>query len=854
MLKIVDLKIEGLNKGCVADKRPNISFALESDIQNEAMKQAVINVGKWKKNTTSQINNVYEGEMTPFTQYKVNILVEGESGQQAEAETYFCTGRLNKPWEAKWITNMAYEYSTKESPVPMNFKYQFDIEDKKIKRAWINSSALGIYELQLNGEKVGNDYFAPGFTSYDYQIQYQTYDITEELKKKNEILAIVGGGWAAGTFNYNRKSKISADRQAFLCEIHIEYEDGTTETIGSDSSWKVSMDGPYKFGDWYDGEIYDANVNWNDVEWKNADITKLRHDSKLLAQYGCSVQRETELFPTYMHTTSSGELIYDFGQNFAGVINAKIVGKEGQTITFRHAEVLVDGELFVKSLRTAKATAEYTCIDGEQQYSPKLTYMGFRYVGVKGIDKSRLELSAYVLHSNLNNNGEFKCSNPLINQLQSNIQWGGKSNFVDIPTDCPQRDERLGWTGDISVFARTACYNFDMSRFLGKWLMDMRSEQGKGGGLPMVIPRAGDAWPVMATACWGDSCILVPWAEYLARGDIRVLQNHYSAMKKFIKAAKWWAGFGSISKTERYIWKGPFQWGDWCAPEGSAPDWIKHARWVATAYFYNSSHIVSQIADILGEKEDKEYYENLSRKIVTAYRKKFTDGKGTLKEEFQTAYVLPLYFEMSSLTKDEINNMTDNLVKLIRKADNHLSTGFPGTPYILFALSDNGKADVAYELLLQETCPSWLYEVKAGGTTIWERWDALRPDGTVNITELSGNEKEGDESSGGMVSFNHYANGAVGDWLYRRCLGIETIEGGYKTFKVEPILGGNIDWAEGKVNTPYGWIKVKWKLKDNQFTINLHIPVSTKCNLVMPDKESYELNSGNYTYTCLYES
>lgn len=850
MLRIVDLKIEGLNKACVTDKRPNISFALESDIQNEAMKQAVITVGKWKKVTTDQINNVYDGEMNPFTEYKVNVFVEGESGQKAEAETYFNTGRLDEPWKAKWITNMSYEYSAKESPVPMSFQHEFSRQDKKVKRAWINASALGIYELQLNGEKVGKDYFAPGFTSYDYQIQYQTYDITENLKKKNEILAIVGGGWAAGTFNYNRKSKISADRQALLCEIHIEYVDGEKEIIGSDSSWNVTCEGPYKFADWYDGEVYDATVDWKEINWKKADITNLRHNSRILAQYGCSVQRETELFPNYMYTTPTGELIYDFGQNFAGVINAKIIGKEGQDITFRHAEVLVDGELFIKSLRTAKATAKYICIEGEQQYSPKLTYMGFRYVGVKGIDKSQLELSAYVLHSNLDKNGEFECSNSLINQLQSNIQWGGKSNFVDIPTDCPQRDERLGWTGDIAVFARTACYNFDMSRFLGKWLMDMRSEQGKGGGLPMVIPRAGDAWPVMATACWGDSCILVPWAEYLARGDRRVLQEHYFAMKKFLKAAKWWSGFCSFTKTERYIWKRPFQWGDWCAPEGSAPDWIKHAEWVATAYFYNSCNIVSKIANILGEEDDECYYKKLSEKISYAYRKKFTDGKGTLKEEFQTAYVLPLYFRMLSSENDEIKNMTDNLVELIRKADNHLSTGFPGTPYILFALSDNGRADVAYELLLQETCPSWLYEVKAGGTTIWERWDALRPDGTVNITELSGNEKKEDESTGGMVSFNHYANGAVGDWLYRRCLGIETIEGGYKIFKVEPILGENLKWVKGKVNTPYGWIKIKWEIVNDYFTIYLHIPVSTKCNLVMPNKENYELNSGEYTYSC----
>lgn len=844
MLKISSVKIDNLTEGCIADKAPNISFMLDSDKPGEALFKAVITSGEWKIETKDQINSQYGGELRPFTSYDIHITAFGVSGETAQTSASFSTGRMDTPWQAQWITDTSYDFPDKVSPVPMAFRRSFTLK-KGIRRAWINATALGVYELALNGEKVGNDYFVPGFTSYEHQIQYQTYDVTAQLLAENTLSAVVAGGWAAGSFNYKRKNKISADRQAFLCELYVEYADGTLELICTDQSWEVTLDSPYRMAEWYDGETYDATVELDRVSWKKADITRPRKKPVLIAQYGCPVRVQEVKQPVSYTVSPGGELIFDFGQNFAGAISAEISAEHGQRVTFRHAEVLVNGEMFVKSLRTAKATATYICREGEQTYSPRLTYMGFRYVGVSGIAAENLELTALVLHSDFEETGGFECSNEMVNRLQSNIRWGGKSNFVDIPTDCPQRDERQGWTGDFAVFARTACYNFDMSRFIGKWLRDMRAEQGRGGGLPMVIPRGGDSWPSMANSCWGDSCVLVPWAEYLARGDKQLLKQQYSSIRKFLKAAKWWAGFMSFTPNSRYIWRFPFHFGDWCAPDETAKQWIHKGKWVATAYFANSCAIAAQIAELLSENTEAAYYRGLRKKIIRAYRKVFTDGAGKLKKEFQTAYVLPLYFNMAEGNEREA--MAKNLERLVRAAGNHLATGFTGTPYLLFALSDNGYLDAAYDLLLQDTCPSWLYEVKAGGTTIWERWDALRPDGTVNIGELTGDASD-EDSKGGMVSFNHYANGAVGDWLYRRIAGIEATSGGYRTFRIAPQPGGGITFARGIVYTPYGMIVSDWNISCNVFTIHVKVPVSTACTLALPNRESYELVSGEYEF------
>lgn len=852
MLKIDEIRVGKLREGCVTDTPPAISFSLASDLPGEALQSATLRCGGWQSETTDQVNNVYGGPLAPFSRYEVSVEAIGASGERAQGTASFETGRLDTPWQGQWVTDGGYSFD-KGAPLPMTFRKSFRLaKNQNIRRAWVCATALGVYELALNDEKVGEDYFAPGLTSYEHKIQYQVYDVTAQLAAENTFTAVVAGGWACGSFTYHRKNKISADRQAFLLELWVETADGARKAaVCTDESWQVTTGGHYRMAEWYDGETYDATVDLDAAEWHTCALAKPRGAPKLLAQYGLPVRAQQRLQPVGCTQTPSGEWVYDFGQNFSGVISAKLKGEPGQKVVFRHAEVLVGGELFVKSLRTAKATATYICKDGKQEYSPRLTYMGFRYVGVRGIEPEDIELSALVLHSNFEEVGSFTCSNPLLNQLQSNIRWGGKSNFVDIPTDCPQRDERQGWTGDIAVFASTACYNFDLGRFYEKWLADMRAEQGKGGGIPMVVPKAGDSWPVIATACWGDSCILVPWAEYLARGDVDMLRRQYPAMKRFLKAAKWWASFLSLTPNGRYIWRFPFHFGDWCAPEGGAKDWIAKGKWVGTAYFANSCGIVAQIAGLLGEAADAEYYRTLRGKIVAAYRAVFTDKKGRLKKEFQTGYVLPLYFGMAE--GEEKKAMAANLARLVRETGSHLATGFPGTPYLLFALSDHGHVQAAFDLLLQESCPSWLYEVKAGGTTIWERWDALRPDGTVNIGELTG--KQGDEDSGGgMVSFNHYAGGAVGDWLYRRVAGIEPLSGGYKTFSVEPLVGGGITSARGSVKTPYGLAVSGWKMENGRFSIEVQVPVSATCLLTLPDGQTHTLASGRHAFSCVFVS
>ena len=737
---------------------------------------------------------------------------------------------------ARWISDKSYTWSKKQSPVPMVFRKALSLKNK-VKKATLHVTALGIYEFEIDGQKVGKDWFAPGFTSYKHQIQVQTYDVTKMLKLDSVLTATVGGGWAVGSFTFDRKNRIAADRQALLAELIIQYIDGKIETIGTDPSWQVTEDGPFRMAEWYDGETYDATVDLDKANWKQADMAIPRGNPKLLPQYGPPVRVKGTIEPVSVTTAHGGELIYDFGQNFAGVISAELTGTAGQIVTFRHAELMKDGELYVESLRTAKATAAYICRNGVQFYHPRLTYMGFRYVGVRGIKAEELKLTAMILYSDIKEIGSFRCSDERLNRLQQNIQWSARSNFVDIPTDCPQRDERMGWTGDISLFASTACYNFDLSKFLDKWLRDVRAEQGVFGGIPMVVPRNGSVWPPFTTACWGDCCILVPWAEYMARGNLEMLRKSYPSMKKFLRSVKRWAGLFSVGK-RRYIWRFLFQFGDWCAPlDPPEPwpkcimTWMKRGPWIATAYYANSCGIVVKVAELLGEKDDAAQYRVLRKKIIDAYRKVFTDGHGKLKTEFQTGYVLPLAFGMAD--KIEAQTMANNLDRLLEQTGNKLTTGFPSTPFLLFALSDNGHLDRAYQLLMQEECPSWLYQVKVGATTIWEGWDVVNPDGSPRTSS----------------SCNHYAYGAVGDWLYRRVLGIEATSGGYKTFNVNPMPGGGLTWAEGGTETPYGTIHVRWEYKDNDFILNIDVPEGTTCNVTLPNGKKQLCQNGHHTFS-----
>ena len=390
-MKISSLTLDGLERGLVTDSPPRIGFALSSEAPGEALATATIAGSDWAVETTDQIGTIYAGSLQPWTEYDVTVSARGTSGESAEARATFRTGRLAQPWIARWITDTRVTVPDKISPVPMMFRHTFSTRGE-VTRAWIEATALGVYELALNGDKVGDQYFAPGLTSYDHQIQYQTHDVTHLLAAVNEISVVVAGGWAVGAFNYKRKSKISADRQAFLCELHLEYADGTEEIVGTGEDWLVATGGRYQMAEWYNGETFDSRIDEDALPWKSADLTQPRKTPALVAEYGAPVRAQQVMTPMSRAVAPSGEVIYDFGQNFAGVIRARMTGRSGDTVVFRHAEVLVDDELFVKSLRTAKATATYICHDGSQTYSPRLTYMGFRYVGVTGIDPDDLEL------------------------------------------------------------------------------------------------------------------------------------------------------------------------------------------------------------------------------------------------------------------------------------------------------------------------------------------------------------------------------------------------------------------------------------------------------------------------------
>lgn len=845
-MKILTFTQNGTQENIVTDELPVFGFSYEG----EELSFAEIEINGRKFNALSQVAVRPQGlSLSPFTEYKSVLTVKDGKGNSDKKTLCFSTGRLKTPWVGKWITDGQYKFKEKKvSPVPLTFKKDFDFE-KPVKSAVIYSTAIGIYGLYLNGSRVGEDYFAPGFTTYKSQLQYQTYDVTQSVRQNNSLTAVVAGGWAVGSFIFTRNNRITADRQALLLELRVTFEDNTQQVISTDESWRVTRDGAYKLADFYDGEIYDATVDYDKIVWRAASLEKVKIKPEIVAQYGLPVTRREKFLPVSVSKLGD-EIIYDFGQNFAGVVEIELKGSAGQVITVRHAEILnKDGSLNTTFLRTAKATAMYICKDGNQTYSPAFTYMGFRYASVKGVDEKDIKICAYALYSSVAQNGSFTCSNELLNKLNQNIVWSAKSNFVDIPTDCPQRDERMGWTGDIAVFAQTACYNFDTSRFFYKWLKDMRAEQHGNGSLPNTIPSQGYGFPttmptVIPVDFWGDACVLVPWAEYKARGDSEILRKNYPMMQKYFKACKFWANIWGVGKY-RYIWHTPamFHFGDWVAPDvPKMSQWQARSKWTATASLKNVSCLLSRIAEILGKKDDAKKYLKISKKVSKAYLDVFTDGNGKLKNEFQTAYVLPLYFDMFEGVARE--NAAENLEKLIIKNNYRIGTGFPGTPYILFALADNGKAETAFKTLLNTECPSWLYEVKVGATTVWERWDGLDENGQCPI---------GDDGTGGMISFNHYAFGAVGDFLYRRIAGIESTSGGYKTFRIAPMLGGGITFAKGEVNTPYGLISSDWKLDGNNFVLRVKVPCGTVATIVLPDGKVSEVCGGEYEFTATPE-
>ncbi len=726
-------------------------------------------------------------------------------------------------WKAKWI---APHDTTggKIIPCPL-FRKHFTLT-KNIKNARLYITAHGLYEAYLNGQRIGNDYFRPGWTSYAKRLQYQVYDVTTLLKKgANATGAIVGDGWYRGNMGFSNKRNLYGKEPELLFQLHVNYTDGSSEQIVSDGSWKCSLNGPVLTSDIYNGEVYDARreiTGWttaafNDAAWPTVTESKAG-TVNLVAQQGPSVTKHEHFKPIKIFTTPKGEMVADFGQNLTGWVQLHVTGKAGDTITLHHAEVLdAAGNFYTENLRAAKQETRFILKGGQQEeLEPHFTFQGFRYVRITGYKPDSNALTAVAMYSDMTPSGSFTCSNPLINQLQHNIQWGQKGNFLDIPTDCPQRDERLGWTGDAQVFFNTAAFNMDVTGFFGKWLLDLQADQDAEGNVPSVIPDCLRSF-LKGSAGWGDVATIIPWNYYVVYGDTTLLQRQYNSMKA------WVDHLHAISKNN--LWNSGAHYGDWLffSPDddndGRAA--ITDKFLIAQAFYACSMQNLVNAAKVLSNDADVKTYSVLLDSVKQAFQNEYTTPGGRLVSSTQTAYVLALNFDL--LPEKMRSAAAKRLVDNIAAYGNHLTTGFLGTPYLCHVLTRFGYTDVAYKLLLQETFPSWLYPVKKGATTIWERWNGIKPNGSFQ--------------NAGMNSFNHYAYGAIGDWMYKTVAGInpDQQQPGYKHIIIAPKPGGGLTSAGATYQSLYGVIKSNWTIKDGKLLLDIMIPCNTNATLILPD-------------------
>lgn len=724
-------------------------------------------------------------------------------------------------WTAKWITSPWKVDLVHSQPCPY-FRKEFTAE-KKIASARIYVTSLGLYELFLNGEKVGNQLFTPGWTSYNKRLQYQVYDVTSLIKKENAMGAILDDGWYRGGLTWDQRRNVYGKKLGLLLQLQIKYTDGTTQTVVSDGSWKVST-GPILSSEIYNGETYDARLempdwsqpNFVDTGWQAVKV--LNHTyATLVASDGVPVEAIQTITPKRIIVTPKGETVFDLGQNMTGWVKLRIKGERGDTIQLKFAEVLDKaGNFYTANLRSAKATDCFILKnDQEEVFEPHFTYHGFRYVKVTGLKESPNlnQITGIVIHSAIQPTGTFSCSDSLVNQLQHNIQWSQVDNFLDVPTDCPQRDERLGWTGDAEVFSPTAAFNFNVAPFYTKWLKDVAADQLKNGLVPDVIPDVLNGQG--GAAGWADVSVVMPWNVYLAYGDKRILKAQYNSMKA-------WVDYMNTRAGRKHLWEGDWQYGDWLAfatNQSDYPGATTDKNLIATAYFAHSSLLLSQAASVLGKDDDALKYKQLFDQIKEAFNREYVTPDGRLMSNTQTAYSLALSFNLlpDSLQAHAATYLADDVRNF-----GHLTTGFLGTPLISETLTKTGHVDLAYMLLNRKEYPSWLYPVTQGATTIWERWDGIKPDGTFQDV--------------GMNSFNHYAYGAVGDWLYKEVAGlnIDPLQPGYKHIIFHPIPGGGLTFATAKLMTMYGQVLSAWKIESDTMSYHVIIPANSTATVWLP--------------------
>ncbi|MBA4411429.1 MAG: alpha-L-rhamnosidase [Odoribacter sp.] len=785
-----------------------------------------------KVNSAQSVNVTYEGPALKSRQlvaWQVRVWDNKNKVSAWSAPASWEMGILEpESWKASWIA-IESEKEIKGSKPCQYFRKDFTAA-KTIKSARVYVTSLGIYQLYLNGKKVSTDLFTPGWTSYKNRIQYQTYDVTSMLQAKNSIGAILGDGWYRGNIGWVSQNGYYGNTLALLAQLQINYTDGTTELIGTDQSWKVS-NGPITESDIYNGETYDArkempgwaSAGFDDSQW--GKVAVIEHSKKILvAPQGDVVKAIEEIKPVKLITTPKGEKVFDMGQNMVGWVRLKVQGKKGDQVTLKFAEVLDKaGNFYTDNLRSAKCTDNFILNgSGLEIFEPHFTFHGFRFVKIEGLsgEPSPDQITGVVIHSDMKPTGSFTCSDPMINQLQHNIQWGQKGNFLDVPTDCPQRDERLGWTGDAQVFSMTAAFNYNVAPFYTKWMHDVAADQSADGKVPYVIPDVLKG--AGGSTAWADAAIIVPWTTYLTYGDKRILEVQYPSMKGWVEYMRSRAG-------EDNIWTGDFHFGDWLAFATTRSDYpgaTTEKDLIATAYYSYSSGLLAKIATITGQNEDAKKYALLSENIRKAFQKEFVTPAGRLVSHTQTAYSLALAFNL--LPEDLIPKAAQFLADDVKKMG-HLTTGFVGTPLLCKTLSEQGYEELAFMLLNRKDYPSWLYPVTQGATTIWERWDGQKPDGSFQDV--------------GMNSFNHYAYGAIGEWLYRHVAGLDIDPEipGYKHILLAPHPGGGLTHANAEFASLYGKVKSAWKLDGNDFVYEVAVPANTTATVTLPNAKAEQL-------------
>lgn len=851
-MRLKDLRVNHVTEPLgLAIERPVFSWVAEdTESKKQAAAQITVTAGgetvydSGRREDISSLGFEAPLDLKPRTRYRWSVTVWGDQGDWAAASSWFETAKEGEPWQGKWI---AADFADKEAQ-PLLVK-DFTLGAEPVS-ARLYACGLGIYEAEINGQKAGDEYLLPGYHCYDFALEYQTFDVTSLLHKGDNTLGFaLGPGWYKGDMIFDRYHDLYGDTMQLICELHVTLADGTQQVVCSDGSWK-SYPSPITFSNIYDGEHYDASrevAGWSRPGCgAQAGGVVLREESTpLVARRGPKIVKKQSFLPTVLHT-KKGETVLDFGQNMTGWVEFAADEPAGREVVLTYGEVLQDGCFYRDNLRTAKAEYRYLSAGRPAWVRPRFTFYGFRYVKVEGVTEVRpQDFVAWHIRSDIDPTGSIRTGDPRVNQLFHNAMWGQFDNFLDLPTDCPQRDERLGWTGDAAIISSTACKNLYMPAFFHHFIQNVAQEQQVlDGAVPFFVPtpkpKSGpEGWlphNVEGCAIWSDVATMMPWAVYENYGDPHLLRAEYPVMKAWVERIR----RDDVADGGRGLWLRGSQLGDWLAldrEDGDTqnPFGATSLPYTASCFYYYSTSLTAKAAKALGYAEDAAEYGALCRKIKEAILEEYFNQDGSFRiTGTQTACVLSLFFGLYPAGKRDV--VLNQLKARLEQKSWHLDTGFCGTPFLCRALSDNGANDIAYTLFLNDDMPSWLYEVKMGATTVWERWNSILPDGKISGT--------------GMNSLNHYAYGSIVDWMYRNMLGLNPTEEapGYKKAVIRPQPDPRIPWAELTMDTAAGQYQVAWRYEAGQPRFEIAVPFDCEAALTLPDGREYQLAAGRYAF------